>query len=85
MEIQRFLHRYMWKKDFSSPIEEILNTGAKVLDIGCGEGTWLSQMATEFPRSNFLGLDISAIDSTKFYPGNLSFIQNNVLDGVPFG
>ncbi|CAG8524884.1 4028_t:CDS:2 [Ambispora gerdemannii] len=84
MEIQSFLHRHMWKKDFSSPIEEILNTGAKILDIGCGDGAWLAQMATEFPRSSFLGLDISAIDQTKFYPGNLSFIQSNVLDGMPF-
>jgi 2-polyprenyl-3-methyl-5-hydroxy-6-metoxy-1,4-benzoquinol methylase len=36
-----------------------LNAGAQVVDIGCGAGGAVLQMATAFPNSTFVGYDIS--------------------------
>ncbi len=38
---------------------ERLNAGIKVLDIGCGSGRALNQMASMFPNSHFTGYDVS--------------------------
>jgi 2-polyprenyl-3-methyl-5-hydroxy-6-metoxy-1,4-benzoquinol methylase len=39
---------------------ERLESGIRVLDVGCGRGRALLQMATRFPASDFQGLDLSA-------------------------
>lgn len=38
--------------------EERLEAGAKVLDLGCGQGRALLALAQRFPRSRFLGIDL---------------------------
>lgn len=40
-------------------VEHKLQAGAKVVDIGCGAGSALLQLAAHFPASTFLGYDIS--------------------------
>ncbi|QDT93792.1 class I SAM-dependent methyltransferase [Gimesia algae] len=40
-------------------LEEKLNAGIEVLDIGCGSGLALIEMAATFPQSRFTGFDIS--------------------------
>ncbi|MDF1744798.1 MAG: class I SAM-dependent methyltransferase [Gimesia sp.] len=40
-------------------LEEKLNAGMDVLDIGCGSGLALIEMAAAFPKSRFTGFDIS--------------------------
>ena len=42
-----------------SGLVERLEAGAKVADIGCGAGGAAIQMAERFPRSSFIGYDIS--------------------------
>ena len=37
-----------------------LGRGVDVLDVGCGSGRALNRMAAAFPRSRFLGVDLSA-------------------------
>ncbi len=39
---------------------DALHGGCRVADVGCGAATLLSVLATEFPRSSFVGLDPSA-------------------------
>jgi SAM-dependent methyltransferase len=39
---------------------ERLDAGIDVLDVGCGEGVAIRMMAQRFPRSRFVGFDISA-------------------------
>ena len=36
-----------------------LEAGARVLDVGCGDGALINAMAREFPRSRFRGYDIA--------------------------
>lgn len=39
---------------------ERLSAGAEVLDVGCGSGTALTELAKAFPSSRFLGIDPAA-------------------------
>jgi 2-polyprenyl-3-methyl-5-hydroxy-6-metoxy-1,4-benzoquinol methylase len=41
-------------------IEDRLRTGARVVDVGCGEGTPTLMLATAFPDSTFAGFDTHA-------------------------
>jgi 2-polyprenyl-3-methyl-5-hydroxy-6-metoxy-1,4-benzoquinol methylase len=40
-------------------VEQKLRAGAKVVDVGCGAGSVLLQLAAQFPASTFRGYDIS--------------------------
>lgn len=44
-----------------------LDAGAELLDVGCGSGRALAEMAAAFPRSRFVGIDSSeqAIDAAR--------------------
>lgn len=56
-----------WNRNFLVPlvlpalegVVEKLRAGVRVIDIGCGAGGALFLMAKEFPRSSFVGYDIS--------------------------
>ncbi|RIA99737.1 S-adenosyl-L-methionine-dependent methyltransferase [Glomus cerebriforme] len=80
-----FFKRYLFQGNFSSPIEESLIQGkCKVLDIGCGPGTWLLDLANKYERSYFYGLDINPVFPNEIKPGNLKFIKADMFDGLPF-
>ncbi|KAF0511297.1 S-adenosyl-L-methionine-dependent methyltransferase [Gigaspora margarita] len=85
LHLQHFLIRYIWQSNFSSPIDHILSSqGSKILDIGCGAGSWSFDMATTYPSIEVVGLDISSHQPTYIKPKNFSFIKANVLEGIPF-
>ncbi|KAG1046411.1 hypothetical protein G6F43_011103 [Rhizopus delemar] len=58
----------------------------RVLDLGCGNGTWILEMATEFKHAHFYGIDISPNYPTAIKPPNTFFIQYDILNpkGLPF-
>lgn len=76
--------RHQLHANFTAPVEDGLNRGIKVLDIGCGSGVWTLEMARDFPASKFVG-----IDSEKRYlpqkniPENCTFVVANTLK-LPF-
>ncbi|CAG8662217.1 13414_t:CDS:2, partial [Ambispora leptoticha] len=74
----------IWGGLFNSAVEEKLRQGARVIDIGCGTGIWILDMAQQYPNSKFVGIDISPIQPTEGLPPNVKFIQYNVLDGLPY-
>ncbi|KAL1917973.1 uncharacterized protein VTP21DRAFT_3239 [Calcarisporiella thermophila] len=70
--------------DFLSPIRQRLERGCIVLDVGCGPGTWTLEMATTFPNSHFVGIDMSSIFPHQITPKNCQFQLANFLKGLPF-
>ncbi|CAG8548307.1 8562_t:CDS:2 [Gigaspora rosea] len=82
---QHITMRYIWQNNFSASIEHILaKPDAKILDIGCGAGSWSFDIATTYPLAKVIGLDISPIQSTHIKPKNFEFIKANAQEGLPF-
>ncbi|CAG8577237.1 9979_t:CDS:2 [Ambispora leptoticha] len=82
-------HHYVLKEtwdntNYSAPVTEILRNNALVLDIGCGSGTWVLDMATEYSTSTFIGIDSTSFFPKQIRPVNTNFHQLNVLDGLPW-
>ncbi|RIB29681.1 S-adenosyl-L-methionine-dependent methyltransferase, partial [Gigaspora rosea] len=85
LHFQHFLIRYIWQNNFSAPVEHILSKpGAKVLDIGCGLGSWSFDIATTYPLAKVIGLDISPHQPTQIIPKNFEFIKANTQERLPF-
>ncbi|CAG8615250.1 236_t:CDS:2 [Funneliformis mosseae] len=85
-----FLHQYhfttklVWSSNFSSPIENILIDGAKVLDVSCGAGTYLLDLSTEYNFSEFVGVDKNQLFPTSIKPNNINFFDASVEKGLSF-
>lgn len=47
-------------------------------------GTWLLDLATEYPTSNFHGLDNSNVFPNMIKPPNVSFKLGDALDELPY-
>ncbi|KAI8993612.1 S-adenosyl-L-methionine-dependent methyltransferase [Pilobolus umbonatus] len=60
------------------------NQPANILDIGCGPGTWIMDVATEYPLSQFTGVDMCDIFPTNVRPSNVNFEVGNLLDGLDY-
>ena len=56
----------------------------RVLDIACGSGIWILEMASEFPHAQFYGIDLSKIYPADIKPPNTQFVQGDVLNGLPY-
>ncbi|CAB4419271.1 unnamed protein product [Rhizophagus irregularis] len=76
--------REIFKKNFSSNVHDILNRDTKILDIGCGSGFWLTEMAADFPKPSYVGVDMLPVFPTSTVPNNITFKQLNLLEGLPF-
>ncbi|CAG8707395.1 1559_t:CDS:2, partial [Cetraspora pellucida] len=82
---QHFLLRYIWQSNFSAPVDHILSIpGAKILDVGCGAGSWSFDMATTYPLAKIIGLDISSHQPTTIKPKNFVFVKANAEERLPF-
>jgi len=64
-----------------------LSTGIRMLDAGCGSGRILNRMATLYPRSRFVGMDLSAEaiarareDAAQGGPNNVEFVAIDLSD-----
>ncbi|CAI2169202.1 16858_t:CDS:2 [Funneliformis geosporum] len=88
LHLQHYLTRYIWQSNYSAPVHELLEHGGKevrVLDVGCGPGTWILEMASDYPKTeDFHGTDISSLFPSAIKPFNSSFSQQNVLEGLNF-
>lgn len=79
-----FLVKSIWSSNFSSPIEDTLRDGAKVLDVRCGAGTFLLELSNEYSFSEFTGIDKTKLFPSLIKPSNLNFIHANIVEGLPF-
>ncbi|KAI8978639.1 S-adenosyl-L-methionine-dependent methyltransferase [Pilobolus umbonatus] len=90
--ILHFLLKYAFNGNTISPIlqsfrkrsEDNKKDRPQVLDIGCGPGTWVLEMATEFPNTEFHGIDLRTMFPTSIKPTNTHFVQHDFLDTLPY-
>lgn len=66
-----------------SPVKERIKNNGRVLDVGCGSGVWLFDMASEMPRTKFYGIDILPIQPSQV-PFNVEFVIADLRKGLPF-
>ncbi|KAF7723292.1 hypothetical protein EC973_002138 [Apophysomyces ossiformis] len=81
---QHFAIKALFGTNLLPSAEQAMPSDAKVLDVGCGPGSWVMEMAVDYPNAHFTGIDISDIFPTTIRPDNVSFELVNVLDGLPF-
>ncbi|KAI9277383.1 S-adenosyl-L-methionine-dependent methyltransferase [Sporodiniella umbellata] len=65
-------------------IEALLPRNAAVLDLGCGTGCWVLEMATDHPEYRFTGVDIAEMFPTTIRPDNIQFERLNIVQGLPY-
>ncbi|KAI8640943.1 hypothetical protein BD408DRAFT_347058 [Parasitella parasitica] len=70
----------------ASSIRNSWSAPTRVLDVACGSGVWLLEMATEYPRTQFYGIDAATIFPNCIKPPNTTFQQHDLLDkdGFPY-
>uniref|UniRef100_A0A914EKU1 Methyltransferase domain-containing protein n=1 Tax=Acrobeloides nanus TaxID=290746 RepID=A0A914EKU1_9BILA len=80
-------HKKTLVKDFIPMIgmKERLQEGILVLDVGCGNGFHVCELASHFPKSHFIGIDITqkAVDEANSRTNghkNVEFICMNAAD-----
>ncbi|CAG8663613.1 15454_t:CDS:2 [Funneliformis caledonium] len=77
-----YLLKHIWKDNFSSPIRSLLESGViNALEVKCGPGTWILDMATDFPRCSFTGIDAEQIFPSEIKPKNAKFV---LAEHLPF-
>ncbi|RHZ83193.1 hypothetical protein Glove_99g148 [Diversispora epigaea] len=86
LQMQHFLLRLFWQGNYSSPIvDDFNNGGVKVLDIQCGSGIWITDIATEFNSSTFIGIDgDEARARIQIELPNAAYLHHDLLDELPF-
>ncbi|RUS26923.1 S-adenosyl-L-methionine-dependent methyltransferase [Jimgerdemannia flammicorona] len=72
-------------RNIMSNASSCIYDGSYILDVGCGPGTWILDLATEHPEVKFFGVDIARMFPADIKPPNIMFMsQVNILDGLPF-
>ncbi|KAG8834001.1 hypothetical protein FRC18_002742 [Serendipita sp. 400] len=56
----------------------------RILDLGCGTGTWATEMAREYPHAEVVGVDLAPIPiDNEAIPSNCRFEIDNINLGLP--
>jgi len=58
---QEALQRRLWRDEMQPRVpglHEALRQGGQILDVGCGPGLMLLQLAADYPSARFVGLDV---------------------------
>jgi len=74
---------YLWKlanqKNHFCPLPEAMSS---CLDVGCGNGVWMMEMASAFPGCHFVGIDLAPEAPTTIHPRNCTFDTGDFLSGA---
>src|ERR1700722_6499167 len=61
LQMHHYIFRYIWQSIYSAPMhEKLVSENLRVLDSGCGPGTWILDMANSYKKSIFVGVDLSS-------------------------
>lgn len=81
LDFQHYMLRYVLEANYLAPL--VLEEVNTILDVGCGTGRWIYEMAQQFPRSRLVGIDHVLPDASLHFPPTCMFQQCNVLNGIP--
>ncbi|KAI8332075.1 S-adenosyl-L-methionine-dependent methyltransferase [Chlamydoabsidia padenii] len=84
---QHFAIKSLFQGNISAKVLDNVSMDDKatrVLDCGCGPGTWIMDVATEYPHCQLTGVDLSDTFPTSVRPSNVHFDVGNVLDRLPY-
>jgi SAM-dependent methyltransferase len=56
----------------------------EILDVGCGFGRWLADMANSFPDCNMHGVDLVEPSTSNHLPAGCKVTLADIHDGLPF-
>ncbi|KAI9497863.1 S-adenosyl-L-methionine-dependent methyltransferase [Zychaea mexicana] len=84
LHLLHFMVRFAIQGNYLAPVSDVLRKGGRVLDVGCGPGSWSMEIAGEYPKSQVVGIDINPMFPRDIKPSNCTFHQYNLLDGLPF-
>nr|CAG8625865.1 13932_t:CDS:2 [Entrophospora candida] len=86
MDCNHYSLRAELGKNFGAPVENLLKSGgAKVLNARCGTGIWTLEMATDFMKSKFYGIDTTNYFPTQVLPYNVKLEQiKDLSDKLPY-
>lgn len=81
LDAQHSLVRHTLQGNYLAPIAQ----PEHILDVGCGTGRWLAEMAREFPQAELIGIDhtLPGKETTRF-PPNCQFLASDTLNALPF-
>ncbi|PPR04105.1 hypothetical protein CVT24_010678 [Panaeolus cyanescens] len=88
LDIWEIMFGYDASKSYTWHVFETPPT--KVLELGCGTGTWVLQCARQWKDTHFVGLDIVPLQPNLQNVGSLdlasriTWVQHNFLEGLPF-
>ncbi|GCE07456.1 class I SAM-dependent methyltransferase [Dictyobacter aurantiacus] len=84
LDFQHYMLRYAMRSNHLAPLQQ----PKSILDVACGTGRWAQEMAAEFPQAQVCGLDLQVPGQDTghkvAFPANCSFVQGNVMEGLPF-
>jgi ubiquinone/menaquinone biosynthesis C-methylase UbiE len=90
LDFQHFMLRYALRGNFLAP----LRNPRSILDVGCGTGRWVREIAGHFPAANVVGVDIApppeasasgpAYGANEPRLGNYAMVQADVMQDLPF-
>ncbi|MHB8596360.1 MAG: class I SAM-dependent methyltransferase [Ktedonobacteraceae bacterium] len=81
LDLQHYMIRYLLKGNYIAPIAK----PAHILDVGCGTGRWMIEMAQEFSQAKLNGIDLKHPEGeATLFPHNSHFHAGNILNGLPF-
>ncbi|KAI8338553.1 S-adenosyl-L-methionine-dependent methyltransferase [Chlamydoabsidia padenii] len=84
---QHFAIKSLFNGNFSAKVRDYVSLDdhkTRILDCGCGPGTWIMDVATENPNCHYFGIDISDVFPKGDLPSNVHFQTGDVLKGLPF-
>jgi SAM-dependent methyltransferase len=82
LDFQHFYLKHVLKSNYLAPLDK--ERVRSILDVGCGTGRWVIEMARAFPQARVYGIDLEWSTPSQKLPPNVSFLQGDVLQGLPF-
>lgn len=83
LDFQHYLLKHVFHANYLAPIAN----PTSILDVACGTGRWMLEMANAFPGAKIAGIDLEPPTKTGSivnFPSTCKFITSNIIDGLPF-